>query len=251
MSSGRDRLTHFGFREVPEHSKAGLVARVFDGVADRYDLMNDLMSFGAHRLWKRMLLLRSGVRSGDAVLDVAAGSGDLAALFAPRVGDRGHVVLVDINEAMLERGRQRLCDRGLTGNVDYVRADAENLPFRERSFDCVSIGFGLRNVTRIDRALASMYRVLRPGGRLLILEFSKPTGSALNKLYDLYSFSVLPRLGRVVADNEDAYRYLAESIRRHPPQPRLGGMLEAAGFERVSWLNLAGGVVALHTGLRF
>jgi demethylmenaquinone methyltransferase/2-methoxy-6-polyprenyl-1,4-benzoquinol methylase len=253
MSDSRERAgarTHFGYEEVPWEEKARRVRGVFDNVADRYDLMNDLMSLGLHRLWKRFTIERSGLRPGQRALDVAAGTGDLARGFAERVGPTGHVVLADINARMLERGRERLLDAGVAGNVGYVLADAERLPFAEETFDCVAIGFGLRNVTDKAAALASMRRVLRTGGRLLVLEFSQPTVPAVRSLYDLYSFGVLPRLGRVVAGDEDSYRYLAESIRMHPDQDEMLAMLEAAGLERCRYHNLAGGIVALHVGYR-
>jgi len=245
-ASSDDRTTHFGFQDVPESAKAGLVAGVFDSVAERYDLMNDLMSFGLHRLWKRFTVAQSGVRPGQAVLDVAGGTGDLAHGFAERVGDRGRVILVDINRAMLNVGRRRLADRGFVGNVVFVQADAEALPFGDDYFDCISIGFGLRNVTHMDRALVSMLRVLKPGGCLLVLEFSQPSLPLMTKVYDAYSFNVLPLLGRYVANDERSYRYLAESIRKHPDQETLKSMIEDAGFERVSYFNLSAGVVALH-----
>jgi demethylmenaquinone methyltransferase/2-methoxy-6-polyprenyl-1,4-benzoquinol methylase len=245
----QDQTTHFGYREVPEAEKERLVADVFDSVATRYDLMNDLMSFGVHRLWKRFTLEMSGVRAGQHVLDVAGGTGDLTALFARRVGAAGRLVLTDINAAMLEVGRGRLADRGVAG-VEFVQANAECLPFPDESFDCVSIAFGLRNVTHIELALASMARVLRPGGRLLVLEFSKPVLPLLNRVYDAYSFSVLPLLGRLVVKDEDSYRYLAESIRRFPDQETLKGMIEQVGLERVHYHNLTGGIVALHKGYK-
>lgn len=241
--------THFGFREVPAHAKRGLVGEVFRSVAGRYDLMNDLMSLGIHRAWKQFALGQSGVRAGSRVLDVAGGTGDMTARFAARVGTAGQVVLSDINDAMLAIGRERLADRGIAGNVEFVRADAENLPFPEHHFDCVSIAFGLRNVTHIDRALASMYRVLKPGGRLLVLEFSHPV-AALKPVYDAYSFNILPWLGRVVAGDEASYRYLVESIRRHPDQEQLKEMMHTAGYERVQYYNLTGGIVALHVGFK-
>jgi len=244
------RTTHFGYQEVPESEKARLVGRVFRSVAPRYDLMNDLMSFGIHRLWKQYAAAQCPVRAGSRVLDVAGGSGDMTALLAPRVGPSGCVVLSDINAAMLDVGRARLADRGIAGNVEFVRADAENLPFPADCFDSVVIAFGLRNVTHIDRALASMFRVLRPGGCLLVLEFSQVTRAPLRALYDVYSFTVLPLLGRVVAGDEASYRYLAESIRRHPDQETLKGMMEQAGFERVRYFNLTSGVVALHKGYK-
>ncbi len=243
------KTTHFGFTEVNTKEKARKVAAVFDSVVDRYDLMNDLMSFGVHRLWKRYAVAASSVGQGDRILDLAGGTGDLSARFAQRVGETGCVVLTDVNAAMLARGRNRLADRGIVGNVRYVQADAESLPFPEGTFDCVSIAFGLRNVTDQPRALACMHRVLRPGGRLLVLEFSQP-GRPLRPLYDLYSFSVLPLLGRVVAGDTTSYRYLAESIRMHPDQETLKAMMEAAGLERCDYFNLSGGIVALHRGYK-
>lgn len=247
----QERTTHFGFREVPESAKDQLVAGVFHSVANKYDLMNDLMSLGIHRLWKQFATEASGVRGGFRVLDVAGGTGDLAAKFAARVGRRGQVVLADINESMLGVGRARLADDGIVGNVAFVQANAENLPFPENYFDRVSIAFGLRNVTHIDRALASMFRVLKPGGMLLVLEFSRPVVPGLNNLYDAYSFNVLPWLGRVIAQDEGSYRYLAESIRKHPDQETLKTMMEQAGFGRVQYFNLSGGIVALHKGYKF
>jgi demethylmenaquinone methyltransferase/2-methoxy-6-polyprenyl-1,4-benzoquinol methylase len=246
----RERLTHFGFREVPESVKGQLVAEVFHSVARKYDLMNDLMSFGIHRLWKRFAVAASGVRRGMRVLDLAGGTGDMAALLVPRVGAGGEVVIADINSSMLAVGRERLIDRGLVGNLRYVQADAERLPFPAQTFDAVTIAFGLRNVTHIDRALAAIYRVLKPGGAVLVLEFSHPRHPALAALYDAYSFSVLPCLGRVVAQDEASYRYLAESIRQHPDQETLARMMAAAGFERVRYYNLSGGIVAVHKGYK-
>ncbi|HEC12571.1 MAG TPA: bifunctional demethylmenaquinone methyltransferase/2-methoxy-6-polyprenyl-1,4-benzoquinol methylase UbiE [Acidiferrobacteraceae bacterium] len=247
----QDGTTHFGYRQVPEADKAGLVGEVFSSVAGKYDVMNDLMSLGAHRLWKRFTIGQSGVRHGQQVLDVAGGTGDLTRAFAKRVGNSGSVILADINAAMLLRGRERLVDAGVVGNVSYMQANAECLPFAGNSFDCITIAFGLRNVTHIPEALASMYRVLVPGGRLLVLEFSHPTLPGLNALYDAYSFNVLPLLGRVIANDEDSYRYLAESIRKHPDQETLKEMMQTAGFERVSYHNLAGGIVALHKGFKY
>ena len=246
-----ERKTHFGFREVPESEKDGLVAGVFHSVANKYDLMNDLMSLGVHRWWKQYTVEASGVRARMRVLDVAGGTGDLAAKFALRVGWRGQVVLADINNSMLGIGRRRLADEGYAGNVTFVQANAENLPFPEDYFDRVSIAFGLRNVTHIERALASMYRVLKPGGALLVLEFSRPVSQTLNNIYDAYSFNVLPWLGRVVAQDEGSYRYLAESIRKHPDQETLKTMMERVGFERVQYFNLSGGIVALHKAYKY
>lgn len=242
--------THFGYRTVQRDEKATLVGGVFDSVASRYDVMNDLMSFGVHRIWKRLTIDEAAVRPGQRVLDIAGGTGDLARRFLDRVGATGHVVLADINAAMLDAGRERLLDKGVVGNLDYVQANAEALPFEDGSFDCVTIAFGLRNVTDKSRALKSMYRVLKPGGRLLVLEFSKPVLPVLAKLYDAYSFTALPLMGRVVANDAESYRYLAESIRMHPDQEALESMMGAAGFERTSYRNLTGGIVAMHKGYR-
>ncbi len=244
------KTTHFGYREVPETTKAELVGEVFDSVAGRYDLMNDLMSLGVHRLWKWITVGETRLRSGERVMDLAGGTGDLAARMAPMVGPRGRVVLVDINASMLSVGRNRLLDRGIVGNVSFVLTDAQNLPFADDTFDCVTMAFGLRNVTDKERALRSLFRVLRPGGRLLVLEFSKPRTPGLAPLYDLYSFTVLPILGRVVAKDADSYRYLAESIRMHPDQDTLQAMMETAGFEQCRYQNLSGGIVALHKGFK-
>jgi demethylmenaquinone methyltransferase/2-methoxy-6-polyprenyl-1,4-benzoquinol methylase len=241
----------FGYKQVPKDEKARHVRAVFDSVADKYDLMNDLMSVGVHRLWKRFALSQTGLRPGQAALDVAGGTGDLAAGMAGQVGERGLVVLSDINAAMLQVGRDRLLDRGLMRNVRFSLANAECLPFADGSFDCVTIAFGLRNVTDKPAALASMRRVLRPGGRLLVLEFSKPVVPGLKPVYDVYSFSVLPWLGRRVAGDADSYQYLAESIRRFPDQETLAGMMRDAGLEDVSHHNLTGGIVALHKGFRY
>ena len=242
--------THFGFREVSPAEKTGLVGEVFSSVARRYDLMNDLMSFGIHRLWKRDFVASSGVRIGHQVLDLAGGTGDITALLSKRVGTRGRVILSDINADMLEVGRQRLQNRGIAGNVDYALANAEALPFPDCQFDAVTIAFGLRNVTDQPAALREMLRVLKPGGRALILEFSAVRPAALKKAYDRYSFDVLPALGRLVANDADSYRYLAESIRQHPPQEELARMMQEAGFARVRFRDLTAGVVAIHSGVR-
>ena len=241
--------THFGYKDVPVDEKADHVRGVFDSVAQRYDIMNDLMSAGLHRLWKRHTIDQAAVRPGHHVLDLAGGTGDLAIRFARQVGPTGHVVLADINAAMLREGRRRLVDAGIAGNVTIAQVDAEDLPFADNSFDRITIAFGLRNVTDKDAALRSMRRVLKPGGKALILEFSEPV-KALKPAYDLYSFKVLPFIGKVVARDADSYQYLAESIRMHPDQDTLLGMMEAAGFERCRYQNLAGGIVALHIGYR-
>jgi demethylmenaquinone methyltransferase/2-methoxy-6-polyprenyl-1,4-benzoquinol methylase len=242
------KTVDFGYERVPPEEKTARVRGVFDSVAGNYDLMNDLMSGGLHRLWKRFALSQTGLRPGGRALDVASGTGDLGAGLARQVGGTGLAVLTDINREMLARGRDRLLDKGLVGNVAFAIANAECLPFPDRSFDCVTIGFGLRNVTDKPAALAAMRRVLRPGGRLLVLEFSKPQVEALKPLYDAYSFSVLPRLGSLVAGDEASYRYLAESIRMHPDQATLADMMRSAGLEDCRWHNLAGGIVALHVG---
>jgi len=243
--------THFGFETVDRSAKVGRVGEVFDSVASRYDLMNDLMSFGIHRLWKRYTIEQSAVRPGHKVLDIAGGTGDLAASFARRVGSRGHVMLADINASMLNVGRTRLINRGVIGNIDYTQANAECLPFADDTFDCVSIAFGLRNVTDKAQALESMYRVLKPGGRLLILEFSKPVVPLLEKVYDAYSFKALPIMGKLVANDADSYRYLAESIRMHPDQQTLKAMMAEAGFGKPDFHNFTGGIVALHKGFKY
>jgi demethylmenaquinone methyltransferase/2-methoxy-6-polyprenyl-1,4-benzoquinol methylase len=245
-----DKTTDFGYQRVGIDEKAERVRQVFASVADNYDLMNDLMSLGMHRLWKRFALGNTGLRPGQQALDVAGGSGDLALGMARQVGETGKVFLTDINPAMLAHGRAKLVDAGESSNVEYAIADAEDLPFESGSFHCVTIGFGLRNVTRKQKALESMFRVLRPGGRLLVLEFSHPAAPGLKPLYDSYSFKVLPWLGKVVAKDEASYRYLAESIRMHPDQETLKGMMQMAGFARCDYFNLSGGIVALHSGWR-
>jgi demethylmenaquinone methyltransferase/2-methoxy-6-polyprenyl-1,4-benzoquinol methylase len=243
--------THFGYETVPLEEKASRVRAVFDSVANKYDLMNDLMSFGIHRLWKRQAIELAGVRRGHRVLDLAAGTGDLSARFSGLVGPDGMVVFSDINASMLHQGRLRMLDEGRVGNLRYVQADAQHLPFPDDYFDCVTIGFGLRNVTDKQRALDAIYRTVKPGGRLLILEFSKPTNKPMEALYDAYSFSLLPKIGRLVTNDEDSYRYLAESIRMHPDQETLKQMMEDAGFERCDYFNFTAGVVALHRGYKF
>jgi demethylmenaquinone methyltransferase/2-methoxy-6-polyprenyl-1,4-benzoquinol methylase len=245
-----DQTTHFGFREVPTGEKAKLVRSVFDSVAGKYDLMNDLMSLGIHRIWKRIAVQLSHVRYGEKVLDLAGGTGDMTALFRERVGDKGRVILSDINAEMLKRGRDRLIDDGAVDGIDYAQIDAEKLPFPDNHFDCVCIAFGLRNVTHKEEALKSMHRVLKPGGRAIILEFSEAQGALFKKTYDLYSFKLLPLIGKLVAGDEDSYRYLAESIRMHPNQEKLKRMMTDAGFERCEYFNLTHGVVAIHRGYK-
>lgn len=245
-----ESTTHFGYKNVPESEKADKVAEVFHSVAARYDLMNDVLSGGMHRLWKRFTIELSGVRPGNQVLDIAGGTGDLARRFSSLVGREGHVVLADINDSMLKVGRDRLLDKGVAGNIHFVQANAECLPFPDNYFDVVTIAFGLRNVTHKEQAIASMLRVLKPGGRLLILEFSKPKSRLLSKLYDGYSFGFMPLAGKLITNDADSYRYLAESIRMHPDQETLKAMMEGAGFANVSFHNMTGGIVALHRGIK-
>lgn len=246
-----ESTTHFGFQTVASDSKAGLVEQVFASVAGNYDLMNDLMSLGIHRLWKRFLITKACPRPGHIALDLAGGSGDIAELLARKVAPKGHVYLADINQAMLAEGRDRMLDQGLFNHVDCVQADAEALPFPANRFDIITIGFGLRNVTQKERALQSMYRVLKPGGRLLVLEFSKPVWPLLETVYDAYSFHLLPKLGELVANDKASYQYLVESIRMHPSQEPLKAMIESAGFEDCTYTNLAGGIVALHVAYKY
>jgi demethylmenaquinone methyltransferase/2-methoxy-6-polyprenyl-1,4-benzoquinol methylase len=242
--------TDFGFEQVGWTEKARRVRAVFESVAGKYDLMNDLMSLGVHRLWKRFTLSLTGLKPGMTALDVAGGTGDLSLGMLPQVGKSGRVVLSDVNSAMLQRGRDRLLDAGMAGNVGCVVADAERLPFADAAFDCVTIGFGLRNVTDKAAALRSMLRVLKPGGQLLVLEFSTPIAPGLKRVYDAYSFNVLPLVGRLVARDAASYRYLAESIRMHPPQEALLDMMREAGFGQLRYHNLSGGIVALHRGYK-
>jgi demethylmenaquinone methyltransferase/2-methoxy-6-polyprenyl-1,4-benzoquinol methylase len=251
MSAQNNDKTHFGYKEVATEEKAQLVGDIFHSVASKYDLMNDLMSFGSHRLWKRFAIGQSQVGQGDYVLDVAAGSGDLSREFAKRVGDRGRVIVTDINDSMLGQGRKNLVNQGVVGNVDYVQVDAEQLSFKDNTFDCVSIAFGLRNVTRIDNALTSMARVLKPGGRLLVLEFSSPRHQWLDRLYNSYSFKVIPAMGQMVTGDRDSYQYLVESIQKHPNQHVLKQKMLNAGFDEVNVFNLTGGIVALHVGYKY
>lgn len=250
-SPNEKNTTHFGFKEVPLNEKASRVADVFHSVANKYDLMNDVMSFGMHRLWKRFTISQTGVREGQRVLDLAGGTGDLAREFSSLVGKSGLVVLSDINDKMLQRGRERLTDEGIIGNIEFVQADAESLPFPDNYFDCITIAFGLRNVTNKLVALQSMYRVLKPGGKVFVLEFSKPVLPILNTLYDKYSFHLIPKLGGWITGDEASYQYLVESIRMHPDQYTLKQMMNQAGFEDVDYHNLNGGIVALHKGYKY
>jgi len=247
----KPEITHFGYSEVKAEDKAEKVAEVFHSVASSYDVMNDLMSFGIHRIWKRITMEYVRPRAGHKCLDLAGGTGDLAAKIAPEVGETGLVVLSDINSSMLGVGRDRLTDQGIIGNVEFVQANAQSLPFPDNYFDCITIAFGLRNVTHKDEALASMYRVLKPGGKALVLEFSKPVIPGLDKVYDFYSFKVLPKMGEIVAKDGDSYQYLAESIRKHPDQETLLQMMDEAGFDRCDYVNMSGGIVALHRGYKF
>jgi len=251
MSEGESRSTHFGYKTVEADKKADLVAGVFHSVAAKYDIMNDVMSFGIHRFWKRYTIEVSGARPGMKVLDLAGGTGDLTAKFSHLVGDKGEVVLADINDSMLKVGRTKLRDRGIVNNVSYVQANAEALPFPDNHFDIITIAFGLRNVTDKDAALRSMNRVLKPGGKLLVLEVSKPQHEIMRKVYDLYSFKVLPKMGELITKDADSYEYLAESIRMHPDQDTLKQMMVDAGFEQVDYTNMTDGIVALHRGYKF
>ena len=251
MSEGESKSTHFGYKTVEADKKAELVAGVFHSVAAKYDIMNDVMSFGIHRFWKRYTIEVSGARPGMKVLDLAGGTGDLTAKFSHLVGDKGEVVLADINDSMLKVGRTKLRDKGIVNNVSYVQANAEALPFPDNHFDIITIAFGLRNVTDKDAALRSMNRVLKPGGKLLVLEFSKPQHEIMRKVYDLYIFKVLPKMGELITKDADSYEYLAESIRMHPDQDTLKQMMVDAGFEQVDYTNMTDGIVALHRGYKF
>ncbi|MCK5726576.1 MAG: bifunctional demethylmenaquinone methyltransferase/2-methoxy-6-polyprenyl-1,4-benzoquinol methylase UbiE [Thiotrichaceae bacterium] len=248
--STKENTTHFGYQEVPVEDKSNKVAEVFHSVADKYDVMNDLMSAGVHRLWKKHTIHRSGAKLGDTILDLAGGTGDLAAKFARIVGRDGEVILSDINASMLNNGKQRLTNMGIAGNIDYVLADAQDLPFEDNYFNLVTMAFGLRNVTDKDAALRSIFRTLKPGGKLMVLEFSKPVLPGLGTIYDQYSFKLLPLMGKLIANDAESYQYLAESIRMHPDQETLKGMMDTAGFERTSYENLTGGIVALHIGYK-
>jgi demethylmenaquinone methyltransferase/2-methoxy-6-polyprenyl-1,4-benzoquinol methylase len=250
MSDNRKNTTHFGYQEVPVDEKVNRVADVFHSVAAKYDVMNDLMSGGVHRIWKRITIESSGARPGHKILDIAGGTGDLTRRFAQIVGQSGKVVLADINESMLKVGRDKLIDKGVAGNVEYVQANAECLPFEDNTFDIITIAFGLRNVTDKDAALRSMNRVLKPGGKLMVLEFSKTENPLLTKAYDFYSFNLLPKMGQLIANDAESYRYLAESIRMHPDQETLKGMMDSAGFVQTRYRNLTQGIVALHTGIK-
>lgn len=243
-----NKTTHFGFREVPVDEKKKLVEQVFSSVASKYDVMNDLMSLGVHRIWKRYFVGTSGIKRGDRVLDLAGGTGDIAALMHERVGDQGEIIVGDINAAMLGVGRDRLTDRGLVRGLRYVQLNAEVLPFPDASFDLITLAFGLRNVTDKQAALNEMRRVLKVGGRALVLEFSEVKAEWFRPLYDFHSFKVLPTLGKWIVNDADSYQYLAESIRKHPPQEELKAMMERAGFARCHYRNLSGGIVAIHSG---
>jgi len=250
MSDSQNKA-HFGFKEVDENEKQGLVGNVFRAVASNYDIMNDAMSLGVHRAWKWFAIAQSGVKPGHRVLDLAAGSADLSIKFAKKVGDEGQVIVTDINAAMLDQGRQRMADAGIAGNVEFCLVNAEKLPFPDNYFDCISISFGLRNVTHKDQALAEMQRCVKPGGRVLVLEFSQPTNETFRRIYDAYSFNVIPMLGELISKDRESYQYLVESIRQHPPQEELKQMMLDAKFDRVRYHNLTGGVVALHIGYKY
>ena len=251
MQDDQNKTTHFGFKEIPTNEKIQAVAKVFHSVAAKYDIMNDFMSGGVHRLWKQHTISQSGVRAGQTVLDVAGGTGDLTLQVSRLVGHSGKVILSDINDSMLKIGRDKLANRGVVGNVQFVQTDAEALPFPDDTFDCITIAFGLRNVTDKSKALASMYRVLKPGSRLLVLDFSKPKSDTLSKIYDQYSFHLLPLMGKIIVNDAASYRYLAESIRMHPDQETLKNMMNEVGFERTSYQNMTGGIVTLHKGFKF
>jgi demethylmenaquinone methyltransferase/2-methoxy-6-polyprenyl-1,4-benzoquinol methylase len=245
------KKTHFGFQEVDEEQKQSLVGEVFRSVAGNYDVMNDAMSLGVHRAWKWYAIAQSGVKKGHKVLDLAAGSADLSIRFAQKVGDEGQVFVTDINPDMLEQGRQRMADAGIAGNIEFCLVNAENLPFPDNYFDCITISFGLRNVTHKDVALKEMQRCVKPGGRVLVLEFSQPINEGFRRLYDAYSFNVIPKLGELISNDRESYQYLVESIRQHPPQEELKEMMLTAGFDHVRYHNLTGGIVALHIAYKY
>jgi demethylmenaquinone methyltransferase/2-methoxy-6-polyprenyl-1,4-benzoquinol methylase len=249
MKFKKDKSTHFGYQTVDENKKAGMVRDVFDSVASHYDIMNDLMSAGLHRVWKKFTIELAAIKSGQIILDLAGGTGDLTKEFIKKVGKDGHVILADINSAMLKEGRHRLVDSGVSEKINIIQLNAQELPFNDSIFDCVTIAFGLRNVTNKEAALASMYRVLKPGGKVMVLEFSKPN-KLIKPAYDMYSFNVLPALGELVLNDSKSYQYLAESIRMHPDQEALKLMMEDVGFERCRFHNMAAGIVALHIGYR-
>lgn len=246
-----DNKTHFGFEKVSFNEKTKKVSRVFHQVAPRYDLMNDLMSFGIHRLWKKFAVELASIRPHHIVLDLAAGTGDLSLKMAPLLGQKGHLYVTDINESMLQIARKRMVEEGLVNNVHYLQVNAQSIPFPDNTFDCVTIGFGLRNVTHKEIALKAIYHALKPGGKIIILEFSHPTSITVKSIYDLYSFNILPLVGKFVANDEQSYRYLAESIRMHPNQNDLCHMMGDAGFENCQYHNLTGGIVAIHRGYKF
>jgi len=246
-----ENYTDFGYQKVPTEQKTEKVAEVFHSVAKQYDIMNDLMSLGIHRLWKRFTISIAKPHQGDKILDLAGGTGDLTKQFAKRIGEKGRIILSDINNSMLSVGRDRLIDQGICHNINYVQANAESLPFANNDFNIITIGFGLRNVTHKEKALAEMYRCLKPGGKAIVLEFSKPVVKPLNPIYDLYSFKILPKLGKIIAKDADSYQYLAESIRMHPDQETLKQMMQTAGFDKVEYHNLTGGIVAVHVGYKY
>lgn len=251
MDKQHNKITHFGFKQVKWQDKQEKVAKIFHSVATKYDIMNDIMSFGIHRLWKKITIQKTCIKPGDTILDLAGGTGDLAYYFTQKVGDYGKVILSDINASMLNVGREKLINRGCVGNIEYVQANAECLPFYDHTFNCITISFGLRNVTDKDASLESMYRVLKPGGSLLVLEFSKPILPLLSCIYDQYSFKFLPFIGHLIAQDATSYRYLAESIRKHPDQEHLKKMMLKAGFDKVEYQNMTGGIVALHIGVKY
>ncbi|GLP97434.1 bifunctional demethylmenaquinone methyltransferase/2-methoxy-6-polyprenyl-1,4-benzoquinol methylase UbiE [Paraferrimonas sedimenticola] len=251
MANDKQDKTHFGYKTVESEKKEELVADVFHSVASKYDIMNDVMSFGVHRLWKRFTIESAAARPGMKILDIAGGTGDLSAKFSQIVGDSGQVILADINDSMLKVGRDKLRNQGFVSNIRYVQANAEALPFPDNQFDIITIAFGLRNVTDKDAALRSMLRVLKPGGKLLILEFSKPTNEMMRKAYDFYSFKVIPKMGSMIANDSGSYEYLSESIRMHPDQDTLKQMMDEAGFDQTDYINMTNGVVALHRGYKF